>query len=216
MIARGLFSKLKWLCLCLVFAGGPGGIETAGAETLSGAALITALRQGGCVLVMRHASSPRAAPDKSVVNADNVAGERQLDEAGRTTARGMGTAIKKLRLPIGTVLSSPTYRALQTVRLAGLGRAKAAPELGDGGQGMMADAASAQSDWLKRKVAEPPGSGSNILIVTHMPNIVGAFGQAAANIADGETLVFHGDGSGPATIVARVKIDEWPELAAKY
>lgn len=216
MIARRLFSKLAWLCLCLIFTGGPVVIETASAETLSGAALVEALQRGGYVLVMRHASSPRAAPDKSVANADNVAGERQLDEAGRTTARGMGAAIKKLRLPIGTVLSSPTYRALETVRMADLGRAKTAPELGDGGQGMTADAGGARSDWLKKKVAERPGSGSDTLIVTHMPNIVGAFGQAAADITDGETLVFQGDGSGPATIVARVKIDEWPELAAKY
>jgi phosphohistidine phosphatase SixA len=35
----------------------------------------------------------------------------------------MGEAIKKLGVPIGDVLSSPTYRARETARLASLGRA---------------------------------------------------------------------------------------------
>ena len=41
---------------------------TASAQTLSGEALVKALRQGGYVIVMRHASSPREAPDKQTAN----------------------------------------------------------------------------------------------------------------------------------------------------
>jgi hypothetical protein len=40
-----------------------------------------------------------------------------------------------------------------------------------------------------------------------------AFPQWTAGLGDGETLVFGADGSGGATMVARIKIDEWPELA---
>ena len=42
--------------------------------------LIGRLRQGGYVLVMRHASSPREAPTKEQANPDNPKLERQLDE----------------------------------------------------------------------------------------------------------------------------------------
>ena len=63
----------------------------ANGQGLSTNQLVAALRQGGYVLVMRHASSPREAPNKDTANADNTKLERQLDEAGRAGATGMGT-----------------------------------------------------------------------------------------------------------------------------
>src|SRR5262245_59573700 len=107
---------------------------SATAQTLSGPALVTALRQGGYVIVMRHASSPREVPDKKTANADNLNLERQLDEAGRVTATAMGKALRDLKIPIGEVLTSPTYRALETIRLGQFGNPKTFAELGDGGQ----------------------------------------------------------------------------------
>src|SRR5829696_547247 len=100
----------------------------------SGDALIASLKQGGYVLVMRHASSPRDVPDKATANADNPDMERQLDEAGRTGSKAMGTALRNIKIPVGDVLSSPTYRARETVRLAQLPNPQLRGELGDGGQ----------------------------------------------------------------------------------
>src|SRR5881296_227072 len=79
------------------------------AQSLSGEALVKALRQGGYVIVMRHASSPREAPSKQTANADNVNLERQLDEIGRATAIAMGKALRDLKIPVGDVLASPSY-----------------------------------------------------------------------------------------------------------
>jgi phosphohistidine phosphatase SixA len=185
--------------------GGP-----AHAQTLTGDALLTALRGGGHVIVMRHAASPRQAPDRQIANADNVNLERQLDEAGRTTATAMGTALRDLRIPIGVVLVSPTYRALETVRFAKLANPQPAPELGDGGQSMQAVAGSAGT-WLQKKVTEFP-TGTNTLLVTHMPNMSAAFPSLAAGVADGEALIFGPDGKGGAALVARVTIDAWPRM----
>ncbi len=56
---------------------------------------------------------------------------RQLDEAGRRGAAAMGEAIRALRIPIGAVLTSPTYRALETVKHAGVGAPTVVEELGD-------------------------------------------------------------------------------------
>jgi len=183
---------------------------TAPAQTLSGDALVKALRQGGYVIVMRHASSPRQEPDKKTANPDNLTFERQLDQTGRETAAAMGRALRELKIPLGEVLSSPTYRALETVRLAQFGKPRTFPELGDGGQNMRA-ASESQSAFLQSKVKQFP-AGTNTLIVTHFPNITAAFPQLAAGLADGEALIFGPDGKGGAMLVARVKIEDWPKM----
>jgi phosphohistidine phosphatase SixA len=197
------------LVAAIAFAG----CHAATAQPLAGASLVRHLRQGGYVLLMRHAHSPVETPDRKLADAGNRNLERQLDDAGRGAARAMGQAIKKLHIPVGAVLSSPTYRALETVRLARLGSAQTFAQLGDGGQSMNAGAVSRQAGWLRGKVAEPPKLGSNTIIVTHMPNIQAAFAQDAAGLGDGEALVFHPDGHGGADLVARVKIEDWPTLA---
>lgn len=179
------------------------------AQTLSGEAVVKALRRGGYVIVMRHTSSPREAPDKQTANADNVKPERQLDEVGRTTATAMGKALRDLKIPIGEVLASPTYRALETVKYAQLGNPRPYTELGDNGQSMQGGT-EAQAAWLRKRVTQFP-SGSSTILVTHFPNIKDAFPQAS-NVDDGEALVFGPDGKGGATLVARIKIEEWPGL----
>jgi phosphohistidine phosphatase SixA len=60
--------------------------------------LVAALRAGGYVIVTRYASSPSTRPDAAQANVDNVLSERQLDEAGRTSARAMGEALRQLRI----------------------------------------------------------------------------------------------------------------------
>jgi phosphohistidine phosphatase SixA len=181
-------------------------------ESLSGKDLVAALRAGGNVILMRHASSPREPPDSSIANADNPRLERQLDQVGRSSAQDMGEALRHLKIPIGEVLSSPTYRALETIKLAKLGQVITVPQLGDSGQSMTADNTGARGAWLKAKTAESPAPGKNTLIVTHYPNIIEAYPQEAAGLADGEALIFRPDGRGAARIVARVKIDGWSHL----
>jgi phosphohistidine phosphatase SixA len=197
---------LTFLALLLIAQPAP-------AQQLSGAALVDALRHGGYVLVMRHASSPREAPTRQSAEADNVKLERQLDENGRATAVAMGKALSELKIPIGDVLTSPTYRALQTVRLAGLHSPRTQVELGDGGQSMRA-VADAQSAWLKKKVTDRP-TGTNTILVTHLPNIAAAFPQWVSGLSDGETLVLGSDGHGGTTLVARIKIEDWPAMRAR-
>ena len=190
------------------------GLSTARVEAASPAVapLISALREGGYVLVMRHASSPTTPPDKTSADRENTTLERQLDENGRNTARAMGSAMKALRLPIREVFSSPTYRALETVRMAGLPQPRTVAELGDGGQSM-APLQASPAAWLRNIVAQPPPAGTDRMIVTHAPNITGAFGANVADVADGEILVFRPDGNGEAMLAGRIKIEDWPALA---
>jgi phosphohistidine phosphatase SixA len=180
-------------------------VVPASAQTLTGEALVKALRRGGHVIVMRHASSPREVPSKQAANADNVKLERQLDEAGRAGSVAMGRALRDLEIPVAEVFTSPTYRALETVRFAQLPNARSFAELGDGGQSMQG-VTDAQADWLRERVTHLP-SGTNTIIVTHMPNISRAF-AAWGPVDDGEAVVL---GTG-GRVVGRIKIEEWPRL----
>lgn len=180
------------------------------AQFLTGEALVNTLRQGGYVIVMRHASSPREVPDKRTANPDNLKPERQLDETGRSTSAAMGKALRELKIPIGEVFTSPTYRALETLRLAQIPNPKPTPELGDNGQSM-AGGTEAQAAWLQKIVTQFP-TGTNTFVVTHFPNLTRAFPQQAAGVEDGEALIFGPDGKGGAKVVARVKIEDWPKM----
>jgi phosphohistidine phosphatase SixA len=181
-------------------------------QTLAANSVATSLREGGYVIVMRHASSPRTLPAAAQANADNTQVERQLDEAGRASARDLGEALRRLKIPVGEVLSSPTYRALETVRLAGVGEAKTHPELGDSGASMQAQSDGKRGTWLQARSAQLPPTGVNTLIVTHSPNMSEAFPTAAGGMADGEAIVFRPDGKGSASVIARVKIEDWKNM----
>jgi phosphohistidine phosphatase SixA len=172
--------------------------------------LVKELQGGGYVLLMRHASSPREAPSKEIANPDNANLERQLDEAGRQGATAMGEAIRVLRIPIGIVLTSPTYRAMETVRLARFESPIVATELGDGGQSMQG-ITDAQASWLRTKVTEVPRSG-NILLVTHQPNLSRAFPDWGSGVEDGETVVIRPDGKGGISVVGRIRIADWSQM----
>jgi phosphohistidine phosphatase SixA len=204
-------TNLRMLLPALLLAVAP----VHGDESLSRADLVLALQRGGYVILMRHASSPGTAPDAARVSADNTQHERQLDEQGQASARALGDAFRRLNIPIGEVLSSPTYRAIETVKVAKLGQPTTFPELGQSEPGMSADKGQTRAAWLKAKAAERPAAGTNTLIVTHYPNIAEAFPREADGLAEGEALILRPDKRDGASFVARVKIDEWASLAAR-
>jgi Histidine phosphatase superfamily (branch 1) len=200
-------------CSVVIFAVVSMGFVAGCAQEPSERALVAALRGGGYAIVMRHASSPRTPPDAADAAPGNVDHERQLDAEGRETATAMGNALRRLEIPIGEVLSSPTFRAMQTAQLLHVRDAEPIPELGDGGRGMSRDVEGARSAWLRAKAAEPAPSDSNRLMITHVPNLLGAFGDAAADMRDGESMIVKPEGGSPV-VVARVKIEDWAALAS--
>jgi phosphohistidine phosphatase SixA len=206
-MSLGLRSQHRFLLLMSLAALG-----TAQGNPPSNQELLRNLRHGGYVILMRHASSPRDPPNAAAAKAANTHLERKLDEAGQASARAMGEALRRLRIPIGGVFASPTYRALETIQFAQLGHATTFPELGDGGQSMTADKTGSRALWLKAKVAERPSAAKNTIIVTHFPNIMEAYPQDIGGLSDGEAMILRPDGKGSATVVARVKIGDWAQL----
>ena len=155
-------------------------VGQSGAQTLAGSELADALKQGGLVLVMRHTNSPRELPDAATANPDNLNGERQLDEKGRRDATLIGEALRRLQVPVSEVLSSPTYRALETARLAGLKDVTVQEELSNEG---MRESSEQYAEWLRAQVAYQPELG-NRLLITHGPNIGAAFPDEAAGMEE--------------------------------
>lgn len=182
----------------------------ADAQSLTDSAVVSALRRGGYVILIRHASSPNQPPDAATANPDNVNRERQLDLTGRATATGMGEGFRRLGIPVGEVLTSPTYRAQETARLAGWTSPRTVAALGDRGQSM---AAITEQDavTLRSLVSSRVPASTNRVIITHMPNIAKAFPDIH-DVTDGEALVFEPNGGEMPKLIGRIKIEDWPRL----
>ncbi|MFO1505085.1 MAG: histidine phosphatase family protein [Steroidobacteraceae bacterium] len=179
------------------------------AQTISRDILASALRDGGFVIVMRHANSPREAPDAATANADNTGRERQLDAAGRRDSAAMGVALKRLKIPVNEVLCSPTYRARETARLLDVGKATPAGQLSNEG---MSATDEARSTWLRQQVSRKPKAGGNRLLITHGPNISAAFPEYSAGMTEGEALIFDPHGMNGSVMIQRIKIEDWSAL----
>ncbi len=137
--------------------------------------------------------------------------ERQLDEPGRRSAAALGIALRARKIPIAAVFSSPRFRALETARYAQLPLPKVEEQLGDGGQSMHG-VTEAQATWL-RDLAGAAVRGGNVLAITHQQNIAAAFPEIAPPAAEGEAFVFRPGGARGATLLGRIKIDEWGPAA---
>jgi hypothetical protein len=79
--------------------------------------LVSALKQGGHVIVFRHGATDDSQKDIYPLNFDDMKAQRQLSEKGRDMARQIGTAIKKLGIPIGEIYTSRLNRAIETGKL---------------------------------------------------------------------------------------------------
>jgi hypothetical protein len=171
--------------------GGQGGGAAPGGGARGGAAPGAGPRGG---------AAPGAGPRGG--GPGNGPGERQLDEIGQAHATAVGFSLRELGIPIGEVLHSPTLRAEQTASRLGYD-AEPAEQLAPGGN---------NADWLRGNAAEATEVGTNRLLITHAPNIQSAFGEAAANMMDGETLVVRPE-NGEARVVGRLTVRDWAVLA---
>lgn len=62
-------------------------------------------------------------------------------------------------------------------------------------------------------LATAPKPGSNVILITHQPNIVAALGKDWFDVKEGEASLFRPE-SGSYRLVARVQMDEWTRIAA--
>lgn len=70
--------------------------------------LVTRLRAGGHLIFIRHAATEATQDDPRPDLADPST-QRNLTDDGREQARQLGRAIRRLRVPVGTVLAKPLH-----------------------------------------------------------------------------------------------------------
>jgi phosphohistidine phosphatase SixA len=156
-----------------------------------------ALRQGGHVVLMRHAIAPGGG-DPPGFRLEDCATQRNLSESGRQQARLAGEALRSRNIPVRRVLTSQWCRCRETAELLGLGPVEEYPVLNS----FFSDrsTAQAQTEALRRFVSESPGE-SNVVLVTHQVNITELTGAWPAS---GELVVVRPDGRGGFLLVGRL------------
>ncbi len=174
-------SKLLVLAL-LVLAPGQAAADEA--------ALLTLLRGGGQVLLVRHASTTPGVGDPADFRIDDCASQRNLSEEGRAEARRLGERLRRHRVPIASVVSSPWCRCVETAQLA-FGRVDE-QWAALGNLFGRAPRAQAQVAELRPRIAAYRGNG-NLVLVSH-----GSTTLALAGVSpqQAEVIVLTPTGSG--------------------
>jgi len=131
--------------------------------------LVKGLQSGGYLVYFRHAETNRSQVDQDRNDLSNCATQRNLSEAGRAQARGIGEAIRTLNIPIGKVMTSPYCRCQDTAQLA-FGKSEVSVDLRFGlGDDRQQTAHLSQA--LKEMLSTPPANGTNTVLVSHSANL---------------------------------------------
>jgi phosphohistidine phosphatase SixA len=204
-------SRFRGLLFCVLFMAVPAAIVAS--QPAPPADLLDALRLGGYVIVLRHGATDADAAKDGMRNlAKRAAGERQLSDAGRAQAIAIGEALRKLGIHVGLVMTSPLQRAVDTAKLLGLSEVKIAPDLAEISNAMSRTENNLRGDILRKLVAYHAGP-DNLVIVTHRPNLIEAFGDSLADMREGEAAVFEPDFIGDGyRVVARFQASDWDLL----
>ena len=139
---------------------------TARAEMLEGNALWQALRQGGHVVLFRHAIAPGGG-DPANFRLGDCATQRNLDEAGRRQARAIGAVFRERGIPVARVLASRWCRSTETAELA-FGNVDPFPALDSFFQDRARGPGQTEAARVRIQTFEGPG---NMVMVTHQVNI---------------------------------------------
>jgi len=153
-------------------------------------ALVAALRAGGVVAVMRHGITDRSQLDTG--DLVNRAGQRNLSEAGRAQSVRTGRAVETLGIPLGEVLTSPVFRALDTADLAFGARRVVEPELTADDYTPDSELLRRRIAWLRMRSGRPSAPRVTDILVGHIHPLGMALGRglAQAEFPEGSFAVF--------------------------
>jgi broad specificity phosphatase PhoE len=162
-------------------------------------AIWEALRTPGSVVVLRHSFAPGLF-DPPTARLDDCSTQRNLDESGRAQARRIGEEFRRHGIAVGTILSSPRCRCLDTARLA-----FGPPEPWLVLQGSLRDEALRQQQLvvIRQRIAEHM-SGPPLVLVTHGSVVTDLTGL---NVRMGTLVVLRRTGEGRHTVVGELVVE---------
>jgi broad specificity phosphatase PhoE len=158
-----------------------------------------AVRAPGSVVVVRHGYAPGTF-DPPDARLDDCSTQRNLDESGRAQARRIGELFRTQGVTVGTVLSSPRCRCMDTAWLA-FGRAQAWNVL----QGALRneELRRRQLAAIRRAIAEHHGA-SPLVLVTHGSVVADLTGL---DVRMGELVVMRRGADGQHVVAGRLSVD---------
>ena len=86
-------------------------------------------------------------------------------------------------------------------------------DITEGGLVVSPNENSRRAEAFRKLLGTAPWAGTNIILITHKPNIVDALGKDWFEVKEGEASVFRPE-NGRYTLIGRVQMEEWPHLAA--
>lgn len=149
-----------------------------------------ALRKGGHVILMRHASTEPGLGDPQGYRLDDCRTQRNLSEAGRAEARRAGERLRSGHVRIARAYTSPWCRCRDTAVLA-FGQAEDWEPLGSFFDMPHREAElteTVRKRILSYSIRKPAG---NVAMVTHNVNIAAL---TKLSVAPGELVVVRPDG----------------------
>ena len=160
------------------------------------------LRRGGLVLLIRHASTEPGLGDPPGFKVEDCTTQRNLSQAGRDEARRIGERLRREKVVVARVYTSPWCRCRETAMLA-FGQAEDWEPLSS-----FFDFPHRETDYnerVKQRIAlyATRKAGGNVAMVTHNVNIAAL---TRLSVATAEIVVVRPDGCCGVRTVGRLRI----------
>lgn len=159
------------------------------------------LREGGKVVLIRHAVTDPGVGDPPGFRLDTCSTQRNLSAAGRKEAERLGATFRAQRVPVARVLASPWCRCLDTARIA-FGGGTPDPALGNL---FTHSQNTAQQQAAFKVLARDVPRESNLVLVTHGATIAAFTG---INPGTAEAVIGTLDKDGRFVVSGRIPVPD--------
>jgi len=167
--------------------------------------LVRDLRHGGYVIFFRHGMTNWNERDGAEGDFSDRKLQRNLSEAGRREAKGIGEAVKALKIPIEKVLTSPMWRTRDTAQLA-FGAYDTT--------GLLFWKGPTFREARMKMLGTPPAAGKDLVLVGHQDQFIPIVpGLRRDQLKEGDALVFQPLGGEKYRVVTQVTPADWARLA---
>jgi broad specificity phosphatase PhoE len=161
------------------------------------------MRLGGTVLLIRHASTEPGLGDPQGLRLGDCSTQRNLSAKGREESVRLGERLRREKVPIARVFTSPWCRCRETATLA-FGRSEDWEPLSSFFD--FPDREAEYSESVKKRIASysSRSPGGNVVMVTHNVNIAAL---TQLSVATGEIVVVRPDGCCGLRTLGRILVD---------
>lgn len=170
--------------------------------------LVKAMKQGGKVIYIRHATTEADYADQVDAKMGDCSTQRTLSEAGWKEAKSLGEAFETHKIPVSKVISSEYCRAWQTADLA-FGQYEKNADLNfEPAEDYTEEQMAAMKERVTPHLSTKPEEGKNIVLVGHDDPFDAATGIYPQPM--GVTYVVEPKGDGTFKVLGSIAPDQWP------